>query len=88
MAGFRVSRPDAVPAVDNGPWNPAKRENKRFDNKNKITILKRKSNFPVGKSLSEALCIFQINFSLPKLSVSNLKKEVLDGGSTVNCKSL
>jgi hypothetical protein len=88
MAGFRASWQDAASPVDNRPWNAAKRENKRFDNKNTITILKRKSSFPVGRSLSEALCIFQINFSLPKLIVSNLKMEVLDGGSTINCKSL
>jgi hypothetical protein len=88
MAGFRVSRIDGASTVDNGLWNPAKRENKRFDNKNKITILKRKLSSPVGRSLSRAVCIFQINFSLPKLSVANFTKEVLNGGSTINCKSL
>jgi hypothetical protein len=86
MARFRASRQDAAPTVDNGLWNPVKRENKRFDKVNKIIILKN------NQGCSGRRFFFRRCFYLPDKRVFNfvagLKKEVLDGGSTINCKSL
>jgi len=81
MAGFRLSRQardelgrvDAASAVDNEPWNRAKRENKRFGNKNEITILKRKSSFPVGRSLSEAV---KKRFAAEDISIPSPQRDV------------
>jgi hypothetical protein len=75
MARFRVSGQDAAPTVDNGPWNPVKRENKRFDKVNKITILKN------DRGCSGRRFFFRRCFYLPAKRGFNFFADLKKGGA-------